>query len=102
MRILYLVPCRLNYFLVGRGATGLIEFCIYLQKQNCIELVVTVNEDLHFFEKHDYIYIILDKHIIQGEIITVKILQSLSRDLFKKPIGDIDNHSLSQYRFINL
>lgn len=85
---------------MGRGATGLIEFCIYLQKQNCIELVVTVNEDPHFFEKHDYI--ILDKHIIQGEIITVKMLQSLSRDLFKKPIGDIDNHSLSQYRFTNL
>jgi len=45
---------------------------IYPQKQNCIELVVTVNEDTHFFEKHDYI--ILDKHIIQDEIITVKML----------------------------
>jgi hypothetical protein len=60
----------------------LIEFCIYLQKQNCIELVVTVNEDPHFFEKHDYI--ILDKHIIQGEIITVKMLhKSFTRSVYK-------------------
>ena len=60
----------------------MIEFCIYLQKQNCIELVVTVNEDPHFFEKHDYI--ILDKHIIQGEIITVKMLhKSFTRSVYK-------------------